>query len=127
MANRSEIYVCELCGNIIEVLEGAGGTLVCCGQDMTLQKENTVNAAQEKHVPVVTISGTTATVQVGSTAHPMEAQHSIVWIELQQGNKIHRVYLKPGDAPQAVFAIETGAPVLARAHCNLHGLWKASA
>ena len=126
MANKSEIYVCELCGNTIEVLEGAGGTLVCCGQDMTLQKENTVNAAQEKHVPVVTLNGTAATVQVGSVAHPMEAQHSIAWIELQQGNKIQRTYLKPGGDPQAVFTIEAGASVIVRAYCNLHGLWKAT-
>jgi superoxide reductase len=119
-----EIYVCELCGTIIEVLEGAGGTLTCCGQDMALQKENTVNAAQEKHVPVVTVSGTAATVQVGSVAHPMEPQHYIAWIELQQGSKIQRIYLQSGAAPQAVFAVEAGVPVIVRAYCNLHGLWK---
>ena len=124
MANRAEVYVCELCGNIVEVLEGTGGTLVCCGQDMVLQKENTTNAAQEKHVPVVTIAGTTATVQAGSVAHPMEAQHHIAWIELQQGNKVQRVYLLPGENPQVVFVIETGVPVTVRAYCNLHGLWK---
>jgi superoxide reductase len=124
MANRSEVYVCKVCGNIVEVLEGAGGTLVCCGQEMILQKENTTNAAQEKHVPVVTVSATVATVQVGSVAHPMEAQHYIVWIELQQGQKVQRVSLQPGTAPQAVFAVESGAPITVRAYCNLHGLWK---
>jgi len=125
MACRAEIYVCELCGTIVEVIEGAGGTLVCCGQDMILQKENTTDAAQEKHVPVVTINGTTATVQVGSVAHPMESQHHIAWIELRQGNKVQRTYLQPGEAPQAVFVIEAGAPVTVREYCNLHGLWKA--
>jgi len=125
MARRAEIYVCELCGNIVEVIEGAGGTLVCCGQDMSLQKENTTNAAQEKHVPVVSVSGTTATVQVGSVAHPMTADHFITWIELQQGDKIQRFYLKPNDVPQAVFSIEAGVPITVRAYCNLHGLWKA--
>ena len=125
MAQRSEIYVCELCGNIIEVLEGNDGMLVCCGQDMVLQKENSTNAAQEKHVPVVTVSGTTATVQIGSVTHPMEAQHYIAWIELQQGNKGQRVCLKPGEAPQVVFVIAAGVPVAVRAYCNLHGLWKA--
>jgi superoxide reductase len=124
MANRSEVYVCELCGNVTEVLEGAGGTLACCGQDMNLLKENTVNAAQEKHVPVVTVSGTTATVQVGSVAHPMEEQHYISWIELQQGSKVQRLYLKPGESPQAVVGIESGGPGTVRAYCNLHGLWK---
>ena len=125
MAHRSEIYICELCGNIIEVLEGTDGTLVCCGQDMVLQKENSTNAVQEKHVPVVTVNGTTATVQVGSVAHPMETQHYIGWIELLQGDKGQRVYLKPNDAPQVVFTIESGVPIAVRAFCNLHGLWKA--
>lgn len=124
MAQRPEIYVCELCGNIVEVLEGADGTLVCCGQDMTLQKENSTDAAQEKHVPVVTVSDTEATVQVGSTLHPMEPQHFIAWIELQQGNNIQRVYLGAGESPKAVFTIRAGIPVYARAYCNLHGLWK---
>ena len=124
MANRSEVYICELCGNIIEVLEGTAGTLACCGQDMILQEENTTDAAQEKHVPVVTVNGVVATVQVGSVAHPMEAQHYIAWIELQQGSKVQRAYLLPSEAPQAVFAIESGVPVAVRAYCNLHGLWK---
>ena len=125
MANRAEVYICELCGNIIEVIEGTDGTLVCCGVDMVQQKENSTDAAQEKHVPVVTVNGTTATVQVGSVAHPMEEQHYITWIELQQGNRIQRVYLESGDAPQTVFTIETGVPVTVRAYCNLHGFWKA--
>jgi superoxide reductase len=124
MANRTEVYVCELCGNIVEILEGADGTLVCCGQDMALQKENTSDGAKEKHVPLVTVSGTTATVQVGSVAHPMEASHHIAWIELQQGNKTQRVYLKAGEEPKAVFAVEQGVPVTVREYCNLHGLWK---
>ena len=126
MANRAEIYVCELCGNIIEVLEGADGSLACCGQDMVQQKENTTDAAQEKHVPVVTVNGTTASVQVGSVLHPMTTAHNISWIELQQGNTVQRTYLEPEGEPQAVFAIAVGMPVSVRAYCNLHGLWKAS-
>jgi superoxide reductase len=125
MAKQNEVYVCELCGNIVVVLDGAGGDLVCCGQEMTLQKENTTDAAKEKHVPVVTVSGTTATVQVGSVAHPMEEKHFIGWIELQQGNKVQRVFLKAGDEPKATFVIEADAPVTVREYCNLHGLWKA--
>lgn len=124
MAMSTEVFVCEICGYIIEVLESAGGTLVCCGQDMSPQKENSTDAATEKHVPVVTIEGTTATVQVGSTSHPMEEQHHIAWIELQQGNKLQRIHLQPGDAPQAIFTIESGVPVAVREWCNLHGLWR---
>jgi len=126
MAERSEVYVCELCGNIIEVLDGADGPLACCGQDMVLQKENTTDAAQEKHVPIVTINGTAATVQVGSVLHPMTTAHNISWIELQQGNTVQRAYLKPEDEPQAAFTIASGVPVSVRAYCNLHGLWKAN-
>lgn len=125
MSARFEIYVCELCGNAVEVIEAADGTLTCCGQDMTLQKENTTDAAKEKHVPVVSVSGTTAAVKVGTVAHPMESGHHIAWIELQQGNKIQKVYLQPGESPQAVFAVESGASITVRAYCNLHGLWKA--
>ncbi|MDR0521874.1 MAG: desulfoferrodoxin [Planctomycetaceae bacterium] len=125
MAKKTEVYVCDLCGNIVEVLEGADGTLICCGQDMTLQAENTTDAAKEKHVPSVTIDGTTATVCVGSIAHPMEPNHYIAWIELQQGNRFQRVTLKAGDEPKAVFTVEAGVPAAVRAYCNTHGLWKA--
>jgi len=124
MANRAEVYVCELCGNIVEVLEGADGTLVCCGQDMNLQQGNSTDAAHEKHVPVVSMDDTLATVRVGSVLHPMESQHHIDWIELQQDNMIQRIFCKPGETPQAVFIIEAGVPVAVRAYCNLHGLWK---
>ena len=124
MSKRTEIYVCELCGNVTEILEGAGGTLICCGQDMTQQKENNTDAAQEKHVPVVTVNSTTVTVNVGSVAHPMTEGHYIAWIELQQGNKMQRVYLPLDGASQAVFAVEVGVSVTVRAYCNLHGLWK---
>ena len=127
MTKRTEIYVCELCANAVEMVEGAGGTLVCCGQDMVLQKENSTDAAQEKHVPTVTVGGTTATVNVGSVAHPMTEGHYIAWIELQQGDKIQRVYLPSDGVPQAVFAVEAGVSVVVRAYCNLHGLWKVTA
>ncbi|MDR2441323.1 MAG: desulfoferrodoxin [Planctomycetaceae bacterium] len=124
MAKIYEVYVCELCGNIVEVLDGADGDLICCGQEMTLQKENTVDAAKEKHVPVVTINGNTVTVQVGSTLHPMEEKHHITWIEIRQNNKLQRVQLKPGDEPKAVFNIEPDVPIVVREYCNLHGLWQ---
>ncbi len=119
------IYVCKLCGNVIEILADGGGTLICCGEQMQRQVENSADAAREKHVPVVTVSGTTATVTVGSVTHPMEQQHYIMWIGLQQGDKEQRVMLKPGQAPEATFTIEEGVPVVVREYCNQHGLWKA--
>ena len=124
MANIREVYVCELCGNIVEVLDGGAGELVCCGQEMSLQKENTVDASKEKHVPVLKVDGTLATVDVGSIPHPMESNHYITWIEIVQGAKQQCVALNPGDAPKAVFTVESGAPISVRTYCNLHGLWK---
>lgn len=124
MAARFEVYKCEVCGNIVEVLEGGKGTLVCCGKDMVLMTENTVDAAKEKHVPVVEISAGKVKVKVGSVAHPMEAKHYIAWIEIIADGKIYRQYLKAGDAPEAVFNVEA-SQVTAREYCNIHGLWKA--
>lgn len=124
MAQRSEVYVCELCGNIVEVLEGGDGELVCCGQSMSLQTENTVDAAKEKHVPVHTVEGNKVSVQVGSTLHPMEEKHHIMWIEVIEGDNVKRQYLKPGEEPKAKFCTG-GGPITVREYCNLHGLWKA--
>lgn len=122
MAQRSEIYVCEMCGNIVEVLEGGDGDLVCCGQEMTLKKENSVDAAKEKHVPALTISEKQVSVQIGSTIHPMEEKHYIMWIEMIEGNTVQRKYLKPGEEPKAVFC-RNGGPFTVREYCNIHGLW----
>ncbi len=126
MTMLREIYVCELCGNIVEVLGTGDGDLVCCGQDMTLQKENTVDASKEKHVPVLKIEGTKLVVEVGSVPHPMEAKHYIEWIEIMQGSKTQRVMLQPGEAPRAEFTINAGEPISVREYCNLHGLWGAN-
>lgn len=124
MAERMEVYKCDLCGNIVEVLNGAGGELVCCGEPMKLQKENTVDAAQEKHVPVIEKIDGGYKVKVGSVPHPMEESHFIQWIELVAGDKAYMQFLKPGQAPEATFAIDAGS-VTAREYCNLHGHWKA--
>lgn len=124
MADRYEIYKCEACGNIVEVLHGGGGTLVCCGEDMQLFVENTVDAAKEKHVPVVEKIDGGYKVKVGSVAHPMEAKHYIEWIELIAGDTAYRRFLNPGDAPEAVFMVDAD-DVIAREYCNIHGLWKA--
>lgn len=123
MPQQKEIYKCEKCGNIIEVLHGAAGKLVCCGQEMTLLKENTVDAAQEKHVPVVEKNGDTVTVSVGSVPHPMEDKHYIEMIEVVTSSKIYRQYLKPGQEPKAAFSVDDSI-VMAREYCNIHGLWK---
>jgi superoxide reductase len=124
MAERYEIYKCDLCGNIVEVLHGGAGELVCCGQPMNLFTENTVDAAKEKHVPVVEKVDGGFKVKVGSVAHPMEEKHYIEFIEIIADGKIYRQYLNPGDAPEAVFNI-TADSVTAREYCNLHGLWRA--
>jgi len=123
MAEKLEVYKCELCGNIVEVVHGGKGELVCCGKPMVLQKENTVDAAKEKHVPVVEMSTAGVKVKVGEVAHPMEEKHFIEWIEVIADGKAYRQFLNPGDTPEAVFAINA-ASVTARAYCNLHGLWK---
>lgn len=121
---RLEIYKCDVCGLVAQVLDGGAGELVCCGQPMTRFTENTFDAAKEKHVPVATRDGRTLTVHVGSVAHPMEAKHYIQWIEVLAGGRSVRQFLQPGDKPQATFEIEPG-PVVVREFCNLHGLWKA--
>ena len=123
MAERLEIYKCEVCGNIVEVMHGGAGELVCWGQPMTLFKENTTDAAKEKHVPVVEKSGDTVTVKVGSVAHPMEEKHYIEWVEIIADGEVYRQFLSPGEAPEASFKIDAGK-VTAREYCTLHGLWK---
>lgn len=122
MAKRLEVYKCGLCGNIVEGLHGGAGGLVCCGQNMLVMAANTVDAAKEKHVPVVEKIAGGYKVTVGTVAHPMEEKHYIEWIELLAGDKLYRQFLNPGDAPEAVFAIDA-KKVMARAYCNLHGLW----
>lgn len=124
MAEKLEIYKCEVCGNIVEVLFGGKGELVCCGKPMKLFKENTVDAAKEKHVPVVEKIPGGFKVTVGSVAHPMETEHYIQWIELLADGKAYRQFLEAGQAPEAVFQIDAET-ASAREYCNLHGLWKA--
>ena len=123
MAERLEVYKCEVCGKIVEVLHGGKGELVCCNQPMKLLKENTVDAAKEKHVPIVEKTPEGFKVKVGDVAHPMEEKHYIEWIELIVGDKAYRQFLNPGDAPEAVFNVQADQAT-AREFCNLHGLWK---
>lgn len=124
MAEKLQVYKCEVCGNIVEVLHGGAGELVCCGQPMVLLTENTVDAAKEKHVPVIEKVPGGIKVKVGEVAHPMEDKHYIEWIEIIADGKAYRQFLNPGDTPEAVFNIDADQ-VTAREFCNLHGLWKA--
>lgn len=123
MAKKLGIYKCEICGNIVEVLHEGKGELVCCGQPMKQYKENTVDAAKEKHVPVIEKVDGGFKVKVGSVTHPSEEKHYIEWIEVIADGKAYRQFLKPGDVPEAFFSIDA-VNVTAREYCNIHGLWK---
>ncbi len=123
MAERLEVYKCEICGNIVEVLHGGKGKLVCCNQPMVKLEAGSVDAAQEKHVPVIEKVAGGYKVKVGSVAHPMEEKHYIEWIEFIADGKVYRQFLRPGDAPEAFFPVEA-QEVTAREYCNIHGLWR---
>lgn len=118
-----EVYKCEICGNIVEVVHAGKGQLVCCGQPMSLLEENTTDAAREKHVPEITHDGKELKVKVGSVLHPMTEAHFIEWIELIADDRVERHYLNPGSSPETSFEFD-GKSAIVRAYCNLHGLWK---
>ena len=124
MTKVLQVYECEVCGNLVEMLRGGAGKLVCCGQPMALREENTKDASVEKHVPVIEKTAHGVKVSVGSAVHPMEDDHYIEWIEVHWDGRVRRQFLEPGQPPQATFNVED-AVVTARAYCNLHGLWKA--
>lgn len=123
MTKRLQIYKCEICGNIVEVLHEGGGQLVCCGQPMKLQEEKTEEQGKEKHLPVIEKTDKGIMVRVGAITHPMEENHYIEWIEVIADGKESKKFLNPGDSPDADFAL---APekVEAREYCSIHGLWK---
>ena len=123
MAEILDVYKCEACGNIVEVLHAGAGELVCCGQPMVLLAENTVDAAQEKHVPVVEKVAGGFKVKVGDVPHPMEEKHYIEWVDIIADGRAYRQFLNPGQPPEATFTIEADQ-VTAREYCNLHGHWK---
>ncbi|MBP8718375.1 MAG: desulfoferrodoxin [Candidatus Atribacteria bacterium] len=123
MAQKYEIYKCEICGNVIEVLHGGKGELVCCGQPMRLLEEQTAEQAKEKHVPVIEETAEGIRVKVGSVPHPMEEKHYIEWIELITDQGTSKKFLKPGDPPEAEFEEVQGLQKV-REYCNIHNLWK---
>ncbi len=123
MTEKLEIYKCEICGNMVEVLHTGAGELVCCGQPMQLLDPKIEDSGFEKHLPVIEKTDSGIIVKVGSVAHPMEGEHYIELIEAIAGDNISRKFLKPGDAPEAEFpGMDDRAT--AREHCTLHGLWK---
>jgi superoxide reductase len=123
--NRHEVFRCNLCGNVVEIMRGATGTLYCCKQEMVLLKENTVEASAEKHIPVLKDEGTHIKIMVGAVAHPMDIDHFIEWIEVINGDYVNRMYLKPGFRPEASFYVHKQPGIIIRAYCNKHGVWKA--
>ena len=123
MATTREIYKCDKCGNIVEVLHGGPGKLVCCAEPMKLMEAQTADQSTEKHVPVIEKVDGGYKVTVGSTPHPMEEKHWIEWIQLIADGHSCRRFLDPGDAPEAVFHVKA-ENVWAREYCNVHGLWK---
>lgn len=123
MTELKQIYKCNVCGNIVELLHTGVGELVCCGQAMELKKEKKEDEGQEKHVPVMEESENGKKVTVGSVPHPMEDDHYIEWIEVISNDRYCRKFLKPGDAPEAEFNTGDGDTVI-REYCNVHGLWE---
>jgi len=123
MAKKLEIYKCMACGNIVEVVHGGDGELVCCGQPMKNLIAKTADEGKEKHVPVIEKVDGGIKVKVGSVPHPMEEKHYIEWIEILADGKAYRQFLNPGDAPEAEFSVEA-SEVTAREHCSIHELWK---
>ena len=122
---KLQVYQCGVCGNTVAVLGAGAGELTCCKQAMTLQAENTTDAAQEKHVPVIEKVEGGVKVTVGSVAHPMADDHYIAWIALTADGRRSIEFLNPGDAPEVIFPTDA-SEVTARAFCNLHGLWKSA-
>ena len=117
-----QVYKCEICGNIVEMLHAGAGELVCCGQPMKLMEEKTSDEGKEKHVPVIEQTEKGILVKVGLVPHPMEEKHHIEWIEIIADAKANRKFLNPGDKPEAEFGIKP-KQVVAREYCNIHGLW----
>ena len=125
MCDNNKFYICEHCGNLIGMIHDAGVPMMCCGQKMTKLEPGTAEASHEKHIPVAEVSGNTVTVTVGSVAHPMTAEHSILWVYLQTDRGGQRKCLNVGAEPVITFALSDETPIAVYAYCYLHGLWKA--
>ena len=125
MTEQLSVYKCAVCGNIVEVIHTGAGELVCCGKPMQHMKAGSVDAAQEKHVPILEATPTGCKVKVGSVPHPMEEKHWIEWVEISTAcGRHYKKFLNPGEAPEAEFCVPVDKVVSVREYCNLHGLWK---
>jgi len=122
MTERLQVYKCEICGNIVEVLHTGVGELVCCGQPMKLMQAQTEEQGKEKHVPVIEKTDKGVLVKVGSVPHPMEEKHYIEWVAVDTDRGTFRKFLNPNEQPEAEFEIKEGV-IGAREYCNVHGLW----
>ena len=124
MTKLQEIYKCNVCGNIVEVLHEGVGELVCCGQPMDLMEPKTEDSTKEKHVPYIEKTENGILVKIGQNQdHPMEEKHHIEWIQVITDDAAYRQFLHPKDKPQAMFPVKT-TKVVAREYCNIHALWK---
>jgi len=124
MTEKLQIYKCEVCGNIVEVLHEGKGELVCCGKPMTLMREKKYEEGKEKHLPIIEATDLGAKIKVGPIPHPMEEKHYIEWVEIETDAKVYRKFLSPGDAPEAEFPVKAEKAKSVREYCNIHGLWK---
>ena len=124
MNGKNRFYVCEHCGNVVEMVNDAGVPIMCCGQKMKALEPGVVDASHEKHVPVVKVEENRVSVNVGSVDHPMTEEHSILWVYLETDKGGYRKNLSPSEEPKADFLLSDEKPVAVYAYCNLHGLWK---
>ena len=125
MKNNNRFYICEHCGNIVEMVNNAGVPLMCCGQKMTALEAGTVEASREKHIPAVSVNGSTVSVNVGSVEHPMTEEHYIEWVCMETEHGIQYAHLDPDDKPRAKFSVCDGDEIRAvYAFCNQHDLWR---
>ncbi len=125
MTKKLQVYRCNVCGNIVEVLHAGAGQLVCCGQPMELLAEKTVDTGKEKHVPIIEKIDEGVKVKVGSTPHPMEEKHYIEWIEIIADGKVYRKFLKLGEVAEVEFKVKA-EKIEAREYCSIHGFWKST-
>lgn len=123
MTEERQVYKCNVCGNLVEILHSGAGELVCCDEPMELLVEKNEDVGMEKHLPVIEKTATGVIIRIGEVPHPMESQHYIEWIEAVTEHRIYRKYLEPGQEPEAEFFLEA-EHISARAYCNVHGLWK---
>ena len=120
-----KFYKCEICGKIVAMVKETPVETMCCGQAMRELLPGTTDGAVEKHVPVYTVEGNTVKVKVGSAEHPMTDAHHIEWIAIETENGNQRKELRPGDKPEATFALVPRDKIKnVYEYCNLHGLWK---